>query len=182
MKLTKGLTLLLATLITLAPAYAFGVSAPYWNANPLQIEPGQTKEFVLTLQNMADSETIVVKAEWVNNAGIAQFTGPTTTFSVPSGIKDILVPIQVTVPANAPIGTVYQLDVMFTTGGTGEGTVVMGTGVEKLIPVEVVSAAPAETVTPTAKTAGMSNTTMYIVLAIIVIIVFAIFFMKRKKA
>ena len=178
----KAFTLLLATLMVATPVYAFGISTPYWGPDyPLRLEPGQSTEFVLTLQNMADVEPVALKVEWIDNAGIAQFTNPRTTVTVPSGRDDITVPIRVGIPQDAPVGTTYNLHVMFTSVSEAEGgTVALATGVEKIIPVEVVAEAPEEQAPAPAKEAGMSTTTA-VMLAIIVIILLAILFFGKKK-
>ena len=43
--------------------FAFGVSSPYWDENPLYLKPGETKEVTMILQNMVGEDDIKMTGE-----------------------------------------------------------------------------------------------------------------------
>ncbi len=177
---------LLIALLLLSPlASAFGVTTPYWDDNPLIMQPGQTKDFALTLQNMvAGSEDIVLKAELVSGAEIATLVDEELEYLVPFGRKDIEVNLRVIIPEDAPFDKEYTIGVSFKQILDDEGKMVQMAGeVRKNIPVIVKSESEVppeeETIPPKEEEKGFP-TAMVVLLLVIVIILGYILFKKKK--
>lgn len=121
-------------------ATAFGVTAPYWDAKPLTMHPGETRDIQLTLQNMVGNKDITFKANIEEGLGIAQLTDKNPEYQVPFGVKDVAVNVRITIPADAEAGT-QQVGVSFNqitepSGETGK-LVQLGGGVKGIIPVVI---------------------------------------------
>ena len=99
------LTILLATHVS-----AFGVSSSYYEEKPLILNPGQTKEIILTLQNEKTSSPVTIQAEL--SSDIAIITGK-TTFDLKTGETDVPINIRVKIPEEAKIGDTYNFGVAF---------------------------------------------------------------------
>lgn len=63
--------LIISLLCSIIPIYAFGVSAPYWEGNPLKMNEGESKEVLLNLQNMNSETDSYVTANIINGSNIA---------------------------------------------------------------------------------------------------------------
>jgi len=174
---------LLIALLLLSPlASAFGVTTPYWDDNPLIMQPGQTKDFALTLQNMvAGSEDIVLKAELVSGAEIATLV---LEYLVPFGRKDIEVNLRVIIPEDAPFDKEYTIGVSFKQILEDEGKMVQMAGeVRKNIPVIVKSESevPPEEETPPPKEEETKFPVAVVVLLLVIIVILGYVFFKKKK-
>ena len=175
----------LIALLLLSPlASAFGVTTPYWDDNPLIMQPGQTKDFVLTLQNMVEgSEDIVLKAEMVSGSEIATLVDEELEYLVPFGRKDIEVNLRVIIPEDAQLNKEYTIGVSFKQILEDEGKMVQMAGeVGKNIPVIVKSESevlpePEETLEEEEK--GFPTAMVVLLLVIIVILGYVI--LKKKK-
>ena len=108
-----GLLLLMATNVL-----AFAVSSTYYPGYPLHVQAGETKNIEMTLQNLASTEDVQVKAQITSGSEIIQFTDPSDTYTIPAGEKTT-VNMKVSVPeANAE--ELYPVTVVFTTLTTSE--------------------------------------------------------------
>jgi hypothetical protein len=174
------LTILLIT--PLALVNAFGVTTHYWDEKPLIMQPGQTEDTDVVLQNMVDNKDVRLIAEITNGSEIATLIDPSLEYLVPFGRKDIKVNIRVTIPENVPLESRYNIAVSFKQIAEEEGKMVQITGsVETNIPVVIRSAESSEE--KELKFAGevqISPTTfVLIILAIIIIVI--IYNLKKKK-
>ena len=98
---------------------SFGVTAPYWDDNPLIMYPGQTKDFSLILQNMVSTEDITLKAELVEGDEIATLTDTNLIYTVPAGRKDIDVNLRVEIPEDITLDKEYKIGVSFKSSNRG---------------------------------------------------------------
>lgn len=175
---------LIALLLLLSPLVsAFGVTAPYWDDNPLIMYPGQTKDFALTLQNMVGNEDMVLKAELVGGAEIATLVDEELEYLVPFGRKDIKVNLRVEIPEDAPFDKEYTIGVSFKQILEDEGKMVqMAGGVGKYVPVIVRSESEVlpEEETPVPEEGKEFPTAMVVLLLVIVVILGYILFKKKK--
>ena len=95
--LVLGSLVLLTTMVGAA-----GVTAPYWDGNPLYMKAGTSETVTLTLQNMAEgSADMTFNAAIEEGSEIASLSQQ--TYSVPFGIKDVEVPVTITIPENPTI-------------------------------------------------------------------------------
>ena len=174
MRIEKSLYLgILALMLILPVAAAFGVSTPYWKENPLIMQPGETKEVSLNLQNMVGSEDLNVQVDLLAGQEIAKITDVSTVYPVKIGTADTYVHMTISVPKNATIGTKYTLTTSFTTVDSGQSAgVKMGTGMEKSFDV-IVGEVKEGTPSP------ISTTAMAIIIALIIIV--AIILLAKKK-
>lgn len=160
-----------ALLITLAMASvvsAFGVSAPYWNGNPLTMVRGDTITVNLNLQNMVGDEDVSVKAELISGSDITSLKQ--NTFTVKAGTSNTLVPLEITIPKDSEPGQIRSVQVEFKTVSNNENGISMGTGMTVFFDV----VASEETT---------SNSAMIttIIIALIVLLVILWLVMKKKK-
>lgn len=130
-----------AFLLLLLPlAQAYGVSSPFWDTRPLMIQPGETQEVTLQLQNMVGGEDIIFRASIEEGKEIVTILDDDLDFYVPYGSKDVLVKLKVTAPEDAE-GKTYRVGILFAQrsavlDGDG-GTVQLAGGIKTVFPVKV---------------------------------------------
>ncbi|MGY4884632.1 MAG: hypothetical protein ACP5NZ_03595 [Nanobdellota archaeon] len=146
-KIYLSLAFLLAGVLMLSNVFAFAVSSMYWEENPLTINPGQTQEGFIVLQNMAGTETVNAKVNILQGSEIATMNEPGKIYEIPVGQK-VEVYFTVNVPEDSEIGGNYNLifDVS-TVSSSEEGPMSFGSGMQKLLPV-LVTQEPKEKVSP----------------------------------
>ncbi|MBS3160591.1 hypothetical protein J4213_02720 [Candidatus Woesearchaeota archaeon] len=83
---------------------SFGVSSPYWDENPLYLNPGESKEFEMVLQNMVGDQDITVIAELNSGSEIASLMDESTTYNIPIGNSNTPVKIKINIPEDAKSG------------------------------------------------------------------------------
>ena len=159
---------LFAVLILSGIVAAFGVSAPYWETNPLNIVKGETKSVDLNLQNMVGTEDITVQAAVTQGGDIASLSQ--STYVVKAGTSNMIAPLKVAIPANATVGT-QKVIVEFKTISEGAGMVAMGTGMT--ISFNVIVNEPEKK--------GLSAGLWYLIVAIIIVLVIIWIVLARKK-
>lgn len=118
---------------------ALGVAIPYWDSPewfPLKLAPGESDTVILTLQN---TENIDLTLEAKVTSEIAILEDVNNVYSVPSGEINKPVRIRVSIPADAVIGTKYDVMVSFDQISSGEGGMLRVAGaLAAKFPVEVV--------------------------------------------
>jgi len=187
----KGnLTLLLIVfgIVLAINAFAIGVSSPYWDENPLYMQPGEVKEFRYLLQNMVGDKDIKIKAEIESGTTIMSFVDENNIYNVPLGKSDIPVNMKIIVPNDAKKGDEYQVGARFTTLSTdANGPLTINTAYSKgfrVIVGEKVSPEIAKTVSGKATKPIISTqlTGFLISLVILIILLFIIkYFYKHKE-
>ena len=106
---------------------AAGVSAPYWEGNPLTMIKGEIKTVYLNLQNMVGDEDITYQAKVTEGSDIASLEED--TYFIKAGTSDTLAELKIKIPADSQVGQTTKVKVEFKTVTSGEGGMVtMGTG------------------------------------------------------
>lgn len=168
----KNLFITLACLILLSSnVLAFAVSSKYWEENPLEMMPGETKDLFVTLQNMAGTETIEAEATIISEDNVAKITDVNKIYTVNAGEKTN-VNLQVQIPKEA-IKTNYKVLLSFKTKTTSEEAFGFGSAVEKEIPV-VVKQPPRE------EKLEKTNYLLYGIIIVLVIILLIVLIPKLK--
>jgi len=175
MRIEKSLYFgILALMLMLPAAAAFGVSTPYWKENPLIMQPGETKEVSLNLQNMVGNEDLNVRVDLLAGQEIAKITDVSMIYPVRMGTADTYVHMTISVPKNATIGTKYTLTTSFATVASGQSSgVKIGTGMEKSF--DVIVGEIKENPSP------VSNTAIAAIVAIIIIMAIILLAKKKRK-
>jgi len=110
---------------------AFAVSSRYYEDNPLYLQPGESTETFFTLQNLAGTNDISLKAGIIVGENIVEITDNSDTYNVPLGEK-AKVNLKITVPIDAKKGDMFPVTLMFTTIVTeNEGPIALGGSVGK---------------------------------------------------
>jgi len=107
MKTTKKIWLsagiLLMGILVMGNVLAFAVSSMYWEEYPLTLNPGETKQAVIVLQNMAGTEPISARVGIMQGSNIASLDEPDKVYEIAVGQR-IDVPFTVTISADSTIG------------------------------------------------------------------------------
>lgn len=132
------LTTMMLVVVSISFVFAFGVSSPYWEGgNPLWLHPGGTAVVKMTYQNLKTTEDMNVRAEITKGSEIATLNS--ADYLVKADTKDTTVPITISIPNNAPIGTSYKVTLTSRTVTPGaNGGVAFGLGMDTTFDVEVV--------------------------------------------
>jgi len=166
--------IVLAILVVLPFASAFGVSTPYWKENPLVMNPGEMKDVTLNLQNMVGDKDVAIRVSLMNGQEIATLTDSSNDYLVPIKTADTYVHIQIKIPQNVTLGSVYPVTLSFITITSGAGGAVsMGTGIEKSF--DVIIQAPVEQQAP------VSTTTILAIVVIVLLVIILWLLLKKKK-
>ncbi len=162
---------------------AFGISSPYWDDNPLYVQPGETKEFSMSLQNMAGGEDIIMTAELNSGKEIATLTGQSTTYNVPLGSSNVPVYLKIIIPKDAKPKQEWQVGISFKTASKNTGPVTIGGAVDKGF--KVIISEPKTTSesvnTKANKQIISSKLTGFLALVIVLIIILVLVSYFRKK-
>ena len=125
-------------LISIINTHAFGVSTKFYKGNPLVLEPGETAQTRLKLQNMVGSEDLIATADITSGSEIAKIIDKNTEYLVPLGTTDTKVNLEISIPENIPLNTNYDIKVYIKTSPVEEhGNLALGTGMTVRIPVEI---------------------------------------------
>lgn len=178
MKKLKIITFVILILALAVYVKATGVSSEYYNGNPLAMGAGETRVIQLELQNMVGNEDVYLKGVITEGSNFAQIIDPDTTYFVPYGTKDTKVNVRITMPADIQPG-IYKFTASFitTTPGQTSGTVRLGIGIDKIIPVRV-NSPPKPTGFAAFKSMGTNSIALIVV--VLVALVFLIMFFVRK--
>jgi uncharacterized membrane protein len=109
---TKIISTLMLAIMLISLTSAFGITSFYWEEKQLEMYAGETKNVELLLQNMVGGEDISLKSSVVKGRDIAKIESD--IYTVPFGVKEMPVNIEITTPKNAKIGDNYEVRVSFT--------------------------------------------------------------------
>lgn len=148
---TKNLAIFsgIFALLALSLVSAWGVALPYWDGYPLEISAGETAYLDLNLQNMAGTpQDRTLRARMVDDGdGIASFVDSNLDYFVPFGTSDVMVPVAVSVPADA-VNSSKEVVIAFDQVSTdGDGMIVLSTGITVSFPVVIYESLSGEIVT-----------------------------------
>ncbi len=153
-----------------------GVSSEYFAENPLVMSPGEIKDIQITLQNMVGSEDVTLKGSITQGQDIGTITDSNNIYLIPFGQKDVKVNVQVSIPIDAQIGSSKDIIVSFLSVTTGDttGTIRMGMGIDKLIPIKIQLKEQTKIKSPTQNYYGL-------IWGIIIIVALLIAFLLLRK-
>ncbi len=162
---------------------AFGVSSPYWDENPLYVQPGETKDVAMSLQNMVGDSDVTAIADLRSGSEIATITDDNKNYLVPLGVSNVPVNLKIQIPVDAKPGKEWNIGITFNTvaENTGGG-VGIGSGVTKGF--KVIVAEKPKISAQASKILGIQTLTGVIILIVILIILFLGIkhFYKRKNS
>ena len=115
MKAKVILGIFLGMLFLAVPSFAFGVTAPYWEGNPLSLQPGESKEVRLELQNMVGGKDITLRASLKEGQEIAQFIDASQVYAIPYLKEGVPVHLKIVIPPRTKIGTLHKVTLAFST-------------------------------------------------------------------
>jgi uncharacterized membrane protein len=131
-KLYLTLTFLLAGILMLGNVLAFAVSSMYWEENPIIINPGESKQAFIILQNIAGTEDVSANVGISQGSEIATLNNPGMVYDIPLGQK-VQVNFTVSVPDDTEIGGDYNVVFDISTiAQQGTGPMSFGSGAQKL--------------------------------------------------
>ena len=178
-----GVLLLFITIFSLN-VNSSGVSSPYWDENPMYVQPGEVKEFSYTLQNMVGNEDLTMKVELEGNSGIMQFVDKETIYSVPLGRSNVPVMVKITVPKDAKEGDQWDVGVRFTTISKNKGQpVTIGAAFSKGFKVIVGKPIVDENINTEISKSLLSNQVIGFLILVVILIVLLIalkYFHKKR--
>ena len=170
-KITLGFGLIFIVVLLLASISAAGIVSPYWKDNPLYMNYGETQVVNFKLQNMVGEGDITVTAIIVQGGEIATLSQD--TFTAPTGTKNTLIPITITIPKDYDKSVqVVELEVKTVTEDT-EGMISLGSGWTTSFNV-ILSEKPVEK-------SSLMSVIIGLVIVIILALIIIIFLIKRRK-
>ena len=116
----KAALLLSIFILSVQSIFAFAISSAYYPDNPLYSRAGETQDVFMTLQNLAGSEDVHIRAVITKGNEYISLTDPSDVYLVPVGQKT-KVNFRVTAPASAKKGDSFPVTIDFTTIKSGEG-------------------------------------------------------------
>lgn len=172
-KIYLSMIFLLAGILMLGNVLAFAVSSQYWEENPLTINPGESQQAYIVLQNMAGTETVNARVGVLKGSNIVTMDEPEKVYEVPVGQR-IEVYFTVNIPQESQVGGTQEIVFDITTINQEEtGPMTFGSGAQKLIPVLV-------TAKPEVKK-GASPIVYYLIAGVMLLIVVVLVVSKLKK-
>ena len=165
--------------------FAFAVSSTYHKGKPLELQPGESAEIDIKLQNMVgEGGDIVAEVELVEGNDIAQLSEDLVEVTVPFNTFTTRVPVQVTIPENAEIGTVKNIALSVAQKSESSGALLtLTTSYRVSIPVHIgeVSNSPPIVEQPEVSVDVNSIVTVVSVLLLLVLFLLMMMYDKRRK-
>lgn len=180
--------MILASILILLPAYvnAFGLSTPPWEDKTLKLYPGEAKEIIFTLQNMAGDADEKVTVQLVTGMEVLKITDNKEYYDVHLGSKDVAINMIATVPQDAPIGKEWDVEMSLKSviereegGMAGLTGGMIKTFKIKVVPKEQV----AKPVVQSAEKKPEKNSNAFLVSMVIILIttVLVLFIISRRR-
>lgn len=116
------MTIMLCSLVS-----AFAISFSFSAENPLTVYPGEVKDVVIRIKTGEVEGAKIIKAEILDNAGIAELTDSNLEYEVSHGNEgDGLVNMRLSAPRSAVIGSKYLISMTFVDVTPDEETGMVG--------------------------------------------------------
>lgn len=162
---------------------AFGVSSPYWDENPLLMRAGETRDVVMSLQNMVGGEDVTVNAELDSGKEIAVLTDTDTIYKVPIGNSNTPIKLKITIPEDAKPGQEWQVGLSFKTNAPNTGGVGISSGISKGFKVKVIENPKTGGATTNPISLSLSGQTLgfLILVVILIILMLALKYFHKKR-
>lgn len=169
--------ILIGIIFALLPqVIAFAVSSKYYDGYPLYMQPGETTETFFTLQNIAGTQNITLKAKIEEGENIITLLDESDTYNVTIGGK-VRVNFRINAPSDSKIGDKLPITIFFTQISTQEkGSVAIGGSIGKGF--DVLIGQPSDFVP---KEKPETNRSYYIIALIIILIIIIFFVVKKSK-
>jgi hypothetical protein len=183
MRCVAGFIFGIALIISLSCVVsAFGAGSPYYPDNPLYMNPGETRDVTLRLQNMVGEDDVTLRAEVTAGEGVASLTDENLDYLVPIMTKDVPVNLKVEVPAGVAEGTKYTVAISFTQVAEEEGRMVQFQGsIGKSFDVIVGTGAAVTAAAAGEGVEGEGLGLWWVVIAVVVIVVIYLIVRLRKR-
>lgn len=179
---TKLIIFSIILLVTLSYfVNAFGVSSPYWDENPLYLQPGETKEIVMILQNMVGGEDITMIGNLNSGNEIAKITDESLTYEVPLGVSNVPVHLRITMPSNAKPGDEWQVGIEFKTIAPNTGGVSIGGAISKGFKVIVPEKPSVSAEVPKVVQTSAIGFIILVIILVILLVVIKYFYKGKKQ-
>jgi len=171
------------TLFLVSFVSAISVSGTYTSRNPLEAYPGEIKDFVLNLQNMAgEGDDVKFEASIVEGSEVVSLTDGDLEYLVPFGVTDgVDVGVRVAIPDDAVIGTEYDAHITFDPMALGteeEGMIQIELGLARYFKIVVVEQPPEA---DTSKELGIGWIILGIIAVIALVAVVWLIIKSRKE-
>jgi LPXTG-motif cell wall-anchored protein len=174
MMVRTGILAGLIILICISNISAFAVSSDYWGGHSLQLNPGETKEFSLTLQNLVGTSDLRVKAIVTSGSAILKLADPSNVYLIPAGEKKN-VNFKAIMPIDAKPGQTYNVKIDFSEmRDSSSGEFGFGTAIGQNF--DVVAMLP-----PEQKPTGVNKNLMFAIIIGVALIAIIILVLKKSK-
>ena len=174
MMVRKGILAGLIALICISSISAFAVSSDYWGGHSLQLNPGETKEFSLTLQNLVGTSDLRVKAIVTSGSAILELVDPSNVYVVPAGEKKN-VNFKATMPIDSKPGQAYNVKIDFSEmRDSSSGEFGFGTAIGQNF--DIITMLP-----PEQEPTGVNKNFILLIIIGIALIVITILILKKTK-
>lgn len=173
--LIVGVAVLGMFLFLVSFASSFAVGSKYWEENPLLLNPGETVDFFVVLQNIAgEGGDVNVEGFLTEGGDIVSFVDESHKYFVPFGeMKNV--DMTVTVPEDMAIGELREIVVSFKIiSGEGSDALGLGSSIERVIPVKIV-----EEVSVEESEEGIS---VFVWLLLVIAVAIVVFWFYKKKS
>lgn len=164
----------LIVLICISNISAFAISSEYWSGNPLQLNPGETREFSLILQNLGSTSDLNLKAVVATGADVLRLADSSNIYTIPAGERGSANFIA-TVPLDAQPGQVYSVKIDFLeVKDSQSGEFGFGTAIGQSFNIIALPTKPAEP-------AGLNTVVLLLIIGGIVLVGIIIFILTKIK-
>ena len=167
-----------------AAAAGVAIMSQYGKNNPLIVAPGEEEILKVEIMSIgSDEKDLTVRAELVDDQGIASFVDSNLDYELPYA-QAVPVNVRVKIPAGAAENTDYMLEFKFTdiTPLEQAGTVSLGMSFRTSIAVKAQTpATPAPPTPPTPPAEGMGTGWIVAIVVLIILIAVVIYFIYKKK-
>jgi len=171
----KIISIIALCIISINLVFAFGITSPYYEGNPLKMTPGQTSE-VAFLIGHTENDRLRATVTLEEDGGIAELIdGPDYTMG-PGESKRIY--FKISVPEDAEIGDTYNVRFSTVSSPIEEGTVQIGVRYNSEFLVQVVEDEEASQIQPPEKQ-QMKIKVWVVALILVILIAILIYFIIR---
>ncbi len=183
----KKFGIVVLTLLVLCfDVFAFGIVMPYWEGRPLVMHPGESKDVVLELQNVAEDD-ITVEVRMTKGSEIASIVDKSSVYEVPKGSTSIPINLKVSIPPNTTLGSSYEISISIKdVSPKGGGMVQLTTSIDKAFTVIVEPETPAPAAVKEEKPAKQERNLLLPVVIVLVLLfavsLIAVYIQTKKKS
>ncbi|MEK6854910.1 MAG: hypothetical protein AABX73_01680 [Nanoarchaeota archaeon] len=174
----------LVTALLIPNIQALGISSPYWEGNPLEMQPGQTKEISFALTNSIKEETdaraIISLTE---GSEIAEIVG-NKEYLIPVGSSNQKVNLKITIPKESQIGATYNVKLSLSSVPENKtANIQIGLNYDVSFPVKIVAESPQKTedITQTGEKPRNVILIISIILLLLAVIILIVYLISKRK-